>query len=439
MDSRLLPYIVTEAFCIVYTLTILFSMRSEVGSGREMGVLKKLIIAYAVVIAADMPIVIIENGQVQGWQTLDTLMNGICMSAVDVSCYLWFIFVELRLKSAFDPQGSRKWLLRAPMITMCILNMSLVLDGWMFFSIDSEIIFLMQRVVTFSYLLVSTAHATICIGKTKQRKKKIEYFSFLLSVGIGICAVMLESKIPTVPIFALCVLAALQMLFLSLYIDQEYDMAVKERELTESRTAVMLSQIQPHFLFNTLTAIARLCDLDPQKAKKTTLDFSEYLRGNLDSLSQSQPVPFAQELRHMEIYASIEKTRFGDRLDIKYDIEADGFLIPSLTVQPLVENAVKHGVGKRVEGGTVSIATREDDKGWYVVIKDDGVGFDVGQTLDDGRSHIGISSVRSRLAAQCDGTLTIKSEADVGTTAEIFIPKEGIPHGNSCYCEKKHI
>ena len=202
-------------------------------------------------------------------------------------------------------------------------------------------------------------------------------------------------------------------------------MQKQEAQLEESRIAIMLSQIQPHFLYNALTAIARLCDLDPAKAKKTTLNFSDYLRGNLDSLTQTQPIPFSRELKHTQLYTDIETVRFGDKLYVKYDIQAMDFLIPSLTVQPLVENAVKYGVGRKKEGGTVVLSTWESEGGWHIAVRDDGVGFDPHQTQNDGRSHIGIENVKRRLAMQSGGTLRIESRLGEGTLSEIFIPKRG--------------
>lgn len=202
-----------------------------------------------------------------------------------------------------------------------------------------------------------------------------------------------------------------------------------EQELTDSRISIMLSQIQPHFLYNALTAIARLCDLDPPKAKETTLEFADYLRGNLDALTEKRPILFSKELQHTRIYTDIEQIRFGEKLHVAYTIQAEDFFIPALTLQPLVENAVKHGVGKAERGGTVSVSAHEEADGWHVVVRDDGVGFDASLRPADGSSHVGIENVRRRLALQTGGTLTITSAPGHGTAAEIFLPKEQGIHG----------
>lgn len=204
----------------------------------------------------------------------------------------------------------------------------------------------------------------------------------------------------------------------------EAELARQKAALSESRINIMLSQIQPHFLFNALSSISLLCEKDPMAAQTALNDFADYLRGNLDSLKRAVPVPFSKELKHVRIYLSLEQMRFESDLNVVYNIEADGFLLPALTVQPLVENAVKYGVGKKPGGGTVTISAREEATCFSITVTDDGVGYDPQQTQHDGRTHIGIDNVRARLASMVGGTLTIESEKGRGTSATIQLPKE---------------
>ncbi len=198
-----------------------------------------------------------------------------------------------------------------------------------------------------------------------------------------------------------------------------------QKELYEAKVSLMVSQIQPHFLYNSLTSIAMMCTKDPKTARTATINFADYLRGNMNSLKQKAPVPFTQELEHLKKYLMLEQMRFGDMLNIEYDIQATDFLIPQLSVQPLVENAVKHGVGMKEDGGTVTIATREEDDCCKVIISDDGVGFDTSKPVkDDGRSHVGMENVRQRLKELCDADVTIESAVGEGTVATIRIPKK---------------
>lgn len=134
----------------------------------------------------------------------------------------------------------------------------------------------------------------------------------------------------------------------------------KERESDRLKIDMMLSQIQPHFIFNSLTVIKHFCRYDPKLAEKAILDFSRFLRGNMDSLNSREPIYFNKELEHTKAYLSLEKYRFGEDLDILYDIQATQFVLPPLTLQPIVENAVRHGIRETPDGkGTVTIMTRE--------------------------------------------------------------------------------
>ena len=186
----------------------------------------------------------------------------------------------------------------------------------------------------------------------------------------------------------------------------------------------MRSQIQPHFLYNTLSAIQNLCHGKAPEAEEALVSFSKYLRGNLDSLSQSEPIPFERELSHTREYLALEQKRFGERLMVEYDVRATEFNIPALSLQPMAENAVQHGVMERAEGGTVRISSEDTGDAFIVRVADDGVGFDVNVVRADGRSHVGIANVRSRLEQTCGGSLNIRSVQGQGTEAVIRIPKE---------------
>lgn len=200
----------------------------------------------------------------------------------------------------------------------------------------------------------------------------------------------------------------------------------QEAEIEKSHTAVLRSQIQPHFLFNSLTAIAQLCEKDPALAKQATITFSDYYRGNLRAIDHAEPIPFSQELEHLKMYLFIEQLRFGDDLKVEFDIETTDFLIPALTIQPLVENAVKHGIGAKEDGGTVRICVKELADTVSIMICDDGVGFDPNAIDNHDRQHVGLDNVKNRLLLMCDASLKIQSAQGEGTTVKISLPKGGM-------------
>ena len=202
----------------------------------------------------------------------------------------------------------------------------------------------------------------------------------------------------------------------------EAEKNIVEAELKESRVAIMISQIQPHFIYNTLGTIERMCLKDPKKANELVRSFSLYLRGNFSELTRVTPIGFAEELKHVEHYANIEKVRFPD-MNIEYDMEATEFVLPALSVQPLVENAIKHGLMRLETGGTVVIRSYETRTHFCVEVKDNGVGFDTSLPIDE-KKHVGLRNIRGRLKAMVDGDLILESKPGVGTKAVIMIPKE---------------
>lgn len=321
----------------------------------------------------------------------------------------------------------------------------------------------MTILIIISILLTMVAVFLQIFGVMDILKSQIFVFPFILlgSVGSIICLIyesfMLKNKISRSVLISLCPLVAaglidfinsltgfapdrvfirlglLVTVVIQLYLlfreTREHHKELlryqeMQNEMLQMRVSIMVSQIQPHFLYNSLTSIAQLCEKNPSKAKKATIEFSEYLRRNMNSLKEQAPVPFESELKHLETYLSLEKMRFGDELNVEYDIETTDFLIPSLSVQPLVENAVKHGVGMKEDGGTVTIATKEFDDRYEVIVSDDGVGFDTSKKPNDGRTHVGMENVRNRLKTMCNAVLNIESTVGKGTVATITIPKE---------------
>ena len=194
-----------------------------------------------------------------------------------------------------------------------------------------------------------------------------------------------------------------------------------DAQLAQSRISTLISQIHPHFIYNTLGSIEQLCELDPPKAAKLVNDFSKYLRGNFGEIDNPKLIRVSKELEHTEYYISIEKVRFPD-IEFVTEMNCCDFCIPALTIQPIVENAVKHGILKRPEGGKVKVKIYETDASYFVSVKDNGVGFDVVEI--EQKNHVGLRNIKSRLEAMCGGILHIESIIGVGTKITVEIPKE---------------
>ena len=195
---------------------------------------------------------------------------------------------------------------------------------------------------------------------------------------------------------------------------------------SDAKMSIMLAQIKPHFLYNTLNSIAILCESNPKQARDLTIRFAKYLRNNMNSLSYEYPVPFTQALEILRNYLEIEKIRFSNKLKVIENIHVTDFYIPVLTIQPLCENAVKHGIAKKPTVGTLTVTTFDDKYNYYIQIEDDGVGFDpkiVEEKSKSGQS-IGLENVRGRLKTMVGGELTISSTINVGTKVVVTLPKK---------------
>lgn len=255
-------------------------------------------------------------------------------------------------------------------------------------------------------------------------RKNLGRFGTFVMLNFGLVSLVtttLQSVWYPVPELLVCTLALLLM-FMLFYWEMAKKLVENERELLQSQMSLTISQIQPHFLYNTLSTIAELCQKDSALAEEVTNHFSSYLRNNLEHMGDSFPVEFSKELKHVQTYLWIEKIRFQDDLQVVYDIQTEDFMIPALTVQPLVENAVKHGMMGSDNLCTIRICTKCVKQGYQVIIEDDGGGFDPNETINDGKKHIGIESVRSRLKYMVGGTLTIHSVIGKGTRVVMEIP-----------------
>ena len=181
--------------------------------------------------------------------------------------------------------------------------------------------------------------------------------------------------------------------------------------LKYSELKALQSQINPHFLFNVLNTMTSLIRTNPEKAREVTIDLSNYLRYNLDNNVKS--VELIKELNQVNTYIKIEKVRFGDKLNIIYDVDESlyNFQIPSLIIQPLVENSIKHGILKKRDNGCVKIIIKKIGKDIEVIIEDDGIGIE--QTIIDNldkqiKENIGLKNVHQRLKLLYGEGLNIK-------------------------------
>ena len=205
--------------------------------------------------------------------------------------------------------------------------------------------------------------------------------------------------------------------------------AMIQKENHNLHIQVLTKQIRPHFILNTLGAIRNLIRQDPDRASDLLYDFSKYLRRNMEEKNYSKVVPFLEELDYIETYLKLEKARFNEKLTVKYNIQEDNFWILPLTIQPFVENAVKHGLLEKKQGGIVWISTYSENDSIVIEIKDNGVGFDTRDFWEElkNKKSIGMKSAIYRLQDQMQAKIEVTSsmnDQDMGTRIRIRITKE---------------
>lgn len=220
-------------------------------------------------------------------------------------------------------------------------------------------------------------------------------------------------------ILGMCV-SALSMFGIILY-DRIESYVRQQREIYNQRASIMVLQMRPHFIYNAMMSIYYLCAKDSKKAQQVTLDFTTYLRKNFTAIVGEDTIPFSDELEHTRAYLAVEQVQFEDSLFVDYDTPHKNFRLPPLTLQPIVENAVKHGMDPDSEPLRISIRTRETNFGSEIIVEDNGTGFEV---VDADKSHTALENIRQRLEIMCGGKMTIMPREGGGTIVKVTIPAD---------------
>ncbi len=328
--------------------------------------------------------------------------------------------------------------------------------------------------IIWSWMVFAINFVAILINR--KHIPRFVFFSLLSYIVLPFLATILQYFFYGISLSNFAITIAMYGMFVASYRDNYIKLAEKEAALADIRIRITLSQMAPHFIFNSLGAIHHLCTKDPEAAAKAVKEFTGFLRSNLEGLEIQGCVTFERELEYVKNYLSLEKMRFQDRLKVEWDLEETEFDLPTLTLQPIVENAVKHGVCQRQEGGTVHISSHYHSKtdkplaedeildkymplppyllhrhigdSWIEIrVEDDGIGFDPSQTFAGGRelgnlkgeeeffeelkmnkqedrAHVGVRNVRMRLTTVCGGDLIVTSMPGKGTLSIIRIPFE---------------
>ena len=253
----------------------------------------------------------------------------------------------------------------------------------------------------------------------KDRMSRRRFFAFLIGFLPMTVAVFIHLFVSVFTFLGIGIMiCALSMFGIILY-DQLEQYLHQQQEIALQRTRIMVLQMRPHFIYNTMMSIYYLCKQDPDLAQQITLDFTTYLRKNFTAVTSENAIPFSEELEHTRAYLAVEQAQFEDRLFVDYDTPHTDFKIPPLTLQPIVENAVKHGMDPDSEPLRISIRTKKTRSGSEIIVEDNGPGFDPSKIFD---SNGALSNIRQRLDIMCRGEMEILSEKGSGTVVIVKIP-----------------
>lgn len=367
------------------------------------------------------------------YRALNYICNIGCNITILIASYLYFLFVS---KSRDIDPGVFPWL-HSFMHTVMIFGITAeVMNcvGGYFYVIDEAGIYVRGAYGSLlgyiPFLLILGGIALFIIRQKLDWRTKLRYMSYGI---IPLIASLWYTFTGYPPTFFVATAMSTLLIHGSIYVAQskeaeflELENAKKEAEAALSRNMLMLSQIRPHFMYNALGSIEVLCKLNPEKAGRAIHHFTHYLRSNMNIVKSEDTIPFSQELEHIRNYVWLEQMRFEDELEYKEEIEVTDFRVPQLAIQPMVENAVKHGMMGNEDGTLhVTLKTRETEQEYIIVVSDDGCGFDTAKAPEDGKSHLGIQSAAYNLQLRVGGTLLIDSRPGEGTTVTIRIPRGG--------------
>ena len=274
-------------------------------------------------------------------------------------------------------------------------------------------------------LLILLLNFAGTVQRRNQLSRKV-YLSFLIAILPTTLALFVQLFIDVFPLLDISyILAALSMysFILSDQIEQDLcrqrEIARQQREIANQRASIMVLEMRPHFIYNTLSSIYSLCDQDPKAARQVIKDFNIYLRKNFTAVASDVLIPFSAELEHTRAYLAVEQALYEDSLFVDYDKPHTWFRMPPLTLQPIVENAVKHGRDPYAGPFHISVRTRKTDSGSEIVVADDGRGF---EPADNGEPHIALNNIRQRLEMMCGGRISIAPNEGGGTVVTVTIP-----------------
>lgn len=298
-------------------------------------------------------------------------------------------------------------------------------DGFFWMTLQSLTVLLVIIMVLFTgrgnlaFLIQYSIIITMLLISSKDLKASL---SFLIGTIFPITACLVGVVNGEVKVMGFGIVMLLMIVFFGYQFDMERELMSNQIELSENKVALLMEQIHPHFIYNSLQQIALLSDESPEQVKPAIFSFSSYLRKNFEALTNEKMIPFLTEMEHVDAYVALSQVLPSRKFDLVKDFQVTDFYIPALTVQPLVENAIYYGIGMSEDGNVIRLETRLE--GGYIVVRvcDDGRGKQTSLPTQNKHKSVGTKNVITRLKILCDGEFILNKSPD-GSEAIIKIPE----------------
>ncbi len=300
-----------------------------------------------------------------------------------------------------------------------LLNLTLFTDWVYSVSPENELIRGPLYGPTILLMIAIPVLDLICVFRWRSLMPGRYLYAFIVGLVPVTAALMVHLYVSVFAFLSFGIAVCALSMFGIILFDQIDRSMRQQREIAHQRASIMVLQMRPHFIYNTMMSIYYLCRQNPDLAQQVTLDFTTYLRKNFTAIASEELIPFTEELEHTRAYLAVEQAQFEDSLFIEYDTPHTQFSLPPLTLQPIVENAVKHGMDPDSEPLHIRIRTAAAGSGSEIIVEDTGAGF---RPEDDGEPHTAIKNIRQRLEMMCGGKLTITPREGGGTVVRVTIP-----------------
>ena len=258
----------------------------------------------------------------------------------------------------------------------------------------------------------------IALIRRRDKLTRRQFKAFMSYIAIPVIAIGLQMFNYGIHFIVLGTAIATGIMMMILLTDQADQAARQQKKIADQQANLMVLQMRPHFIYNTMMSIYYLIAEDPHRAQKVLMDFSTYLRKNFTAMSKDEPIPFTEELEHAKAYLAVEQVRFEEKLYVEYDTPYTDFTLPPLTLQPLVENSVKHGVDPELDPLTIFVSTEKTDTGYDVIVADTGPGF--GSSGKTAGNRVALSNLQERLG-RYGHSLTISDREGGGSVVAIHV------------------